>query len=311
MNTAIINNSVEEELNKVILWQYDNASNLCALIGTSESDGAKTRGLLPQFFFDSTESFWNAIAKRFNISNPEDADDFSLSIWSRIIGIGRPSIIIDDGRVAISTELFRRIVIGRIRLLQSNASLDAYQRFVEYVFDGNVTAIDNQDMSISFAWTGGEPTEDIDIEAKALFDQNKDSVIAYPSGIKSSEQSIGPVFGFAEQVRTDGDDNQIVSTSIILSIANNGDEAKTIPSTTSFTHNGKTYTIESQVVIQPGEVVDVRFVADGEDYIIPFTIDDIGLSDDEVVIFNSSRSNTDFMIETFNNCSFAWNRKFN
>lgn len=235
MTNATIDNSADHELNKTITWQFDGATHFVSIIQ-----------MLKNFFDVSTKEFWDGMAEKLNISNPDEADDYGLSVWGKLLGVPRPTItiVIDDEEVTkeISTELYRRIIVGRLRLAASNASVDAYIDFVKYVFHSdsgsgdecNVKVIDGQNMSLSFVFTKtGELTED-DLEQKALVENYLDSIIAYPAGVRSADESDGPVFGFYEQVR-DENGNPLTTNLVV-----DNQSVQTVIYT--YTVNGYTYT---------------------------------------------------------------------
>lgn len=183
MTNPIIDNSADSELNKVILWQYDSAEHLIGIIEMFKS-----------FFSESTGGLWDLMTSITNISKAENTDDFGLSLWGRLVGVARPLV---NGE-SMSTELYRRIIVGRMRLSISNASVKSYIDFANYVFGGKVSVVDNSDMSISFYWNGDAESE-LEQEMKWVLENIPDSVFAYPTGIKSSTPSRGPIFGFDGQ----------------------------------------------------------------------------------------------------------------
>lgn len=195
-----IDNSFAGDLKRVITWQYDQAGNLIGALG-----------ILGGFFAASTEGFWDGFRKMMDIADIADGEavsEFGLAVWGKLLGAPRPVVSYKaEGETAeaqhpMSAELYRRLLVGRFRLANDNASFAAYLRFCGFVFEGKVKPVDGYDMSIAFEWAGDDaPTEDADLEMKAALTQVPDVVFGFPAGVRSSEEDDGFVFGFAEQVR--------------------------------------------------------------------------------------------------------------
>ena len=100
--------AISEELDRVILWQYDN-SNLVGFVQ-----------LLADFLGQSTKQFWEDWQS--DVVNVDTANDFGLAVWGKVLGIERP--VISTGTV--STELFRKIVKARFELMNSSAAIHDY-----------------------------------------------------------------------------------------------------------------------------------------------------------------------------------------
>lgn len=187
MNKFIVDNSADLDLKRVILWQYDQAEKFVGWVG-----------ILRDFFLASTEQFWDSLPGRVNISIADSVEDFGLSIWGLVIGVGRPSVTVDGIVKTISSELYRRILIARFRLSSSNASIEAYDDFVDFIFQSNVSVSDNGNMSMTFEWIGsGSPTSDSEKEMKALVEQRPEAVVAYPSGVRDDARSDSLIFGLS------------------------------------------------------------------------------------------------------------------
>lgn len=182
-----VDNSADSDLKRVVLWQYDLAERFVGWIG-----------ILRGFFLYSTQMFWDSIPTKLNISVAESVDEFGLAVWGLVTGVGRPTVTVDGGLRTISSELYRRIIIGRFRLVCSNASLSAYEDFVDFVFRGNVSVVDNGTMSMTFSWIGdATPTTNEAKEMKALIEQRPESVVAYPSGVRDDARSSSMLLGLS------------------------------------------------------------------------------------------------------------------
>ncbi len=224
-----IDNSFDGDLKRVITWQYDQAENLIAFLGVFKG-----------FFADSTEDFWEGFRKAMDIANAEGSgsvSEFGLAVWGKLLGIPRPVVSYQaEGEAAaaqhpMSADFYRRLLVGRFRLANENASMDAYIRFCDYVFgEGKVTATDGYDMSLKFTWTGDAAlTTDADREMKSAVESIPDVVFAFPAGVRSSDERDAFVFGFAEQVRPATTGQKVI------------DDQTTATKEYTYTKNGYTY----------------------------------------------------------------------
>lgn len=166
MKTVTLDNSIN--ILAAILWQYDKAPNLIALLGA-----------MNDFATLSTKNFWDYYANSvFNIKN---ADSFGLSVWGSIIGITRPSVTINGITAPISDNLYRRILLGKFFLYNSNFSMADLNSYLKIVFDNRITVTDGLDMSINYVVSGT-----LDNEEAALIASNSSLIYEYPAGVKSN-----------------------------------------------------------------------------------------------------------------------------
>ena len=196
MTVETIDNSIEKDLRRTISWQFDNATHLVGIIQ-----------MLIDFYDQSTKDFWNKISGGFDISDP-NVDDFDLSRWGKLLGIRRPVITYEEEPLqrTMSRELYRLIILGRGRLLHSDASVDSYIRYVKLVFGNDVRVDYRMDMSIGFTYTKEGELSNSDLEKKLAIEQFPEVVFAYPSGVKSNEVPLGPIIGFEGQNPVANDD---------------------------------------------------------------------------------------------------------
>ena len=168
--------AISEELDRVVLWQYDN-SNLVGFVQ-----------LLADFLGQSTKQFWEDWQS--DVVNVNTANDFGLAVWGKVLGIERP--VISTG--TISTELFRKIIKARFELMNSSAAIPDYIKYVDAIFgEGMVTVTDGNDMSISFGeYAGGD---------EELAKLSVESLILYPAGVRDNAEASGRFLAFVE---TDG-----------------------------------------------------------------------------------------------------------
>lgn len=176
MNGQPLDNSISSELDKVITWQYDNAANLIAIVD-----------MMKEFFTESTTKLWDNWPV--DVVNIDTANDFGLCIWGKLLNV--PWLKISTGK--ISSELYRKILKAKVKLLSRNATIPDYCEFINTVFDGKVKVIDGLDMSLKFENNGLEG------EQKSVFDNHMDVIIAYPSGVRDNNKSNSPIFALDGQ----------------------------------------------------------------------------------------------------------------
>lgn len=185
-----LDNTVDADMGRAITWQFDNAEKLKGVIF-----------MLRDFFNASTRDLWEKYGDFVDLSRTEDIDDFALSIWGKLLGLERPYVTVNGVLTPLLSEAYRRILLARLRLLNSNASTQAYIEFLSYVFGSGTISMEQGDMAIRFSYTGTAPEEGntVDYHLYALFNDNPDAIFVYPTGVKSDEGGIGPIFGFEGQ----------------------------------------------------------------------------------------------------------------
>lgn len=306
----MMDNSAEKDLNRAITWQFDGATRLVGIIS-----------MLKSFFSQSVETLYDGIIPAMDLSDKDAVNDFSLAVWGKLLGVPRPMILADESdpetAAPMSSELYRRVLLARFRLMNSNASPQAYRDFVTTVFGDLVAFMDGEDMSISFSFQKVVNLTDEEKEMRNALLQVPDSIFAYPAGVKSSEQDDGPVFGFAEQVRPSiGGDGQTVdvgyeqTVGTTVKVRISGTAGTEIPATAYFTNNSNKYMISEAVDIGEDGYVDAMFTYSGKDYVEArsvYELSDIG--DISVSVTNERRSATDFTVAGLDESTIAWERK--
>lgn len=197
MKVATIDNSIFADLCRTITWQFDNATNLIGIIMAYYKNDVEQPGIIKGFYDQSTNQFWSDVLRgTIDIST---ADDFGLAIWGKLLNCPRVTIkknlavgIVDD--TILPKELYRKLLIGRFRMLNKNASVEAYCDYIDEVYDGEVKVIDNHDMSITF-----EATDNLDALTKEFVTNFPEVAFVYPSGVKDNVDAAGLVFGFDGQ----------------------------------------------------------------------------------------------------------------
>lgn len=297
MNNPNIDNTADSDLSRVITWQYDNAENLVAAIG-----------MLKDFFRKSVSDLWDSIAAGVNISIPEEASDFDLAKWGKLLGVERPVLTIDGSSVTMKSEAYRRILVARFRLLNSDATTEDYIAFIKYIFGEAVGISYNDNMALTFSYVGNVPqsTNSVEYHLYAAFNQFPDAIFIYPAGVRNNVQSSGPIVAFEEQAEYG------IYTSVVVRIF--GTKGIAIPVGSKFLdEDDNVYTSIDSGVIGEGGRVDIRFKCEGSLYIPACTevsITDSGGSAISGVsaAFCPMRSTTDFSIDTMDNATLAWKR---
>lgn len=190
MTVAPIDNSADRDLNAVVTWRFDNASNLIGIIE-----------MFKKFFTSAVDVPWTNFYKDLAIADGEDVKPYALAMWGKLLGIERPELTYEDApeKRTMSAKLYRKILIGRFRLANSNASLSSYVDYVKFVFGTSVSIVWSRRMDLKVEWNKtGDLTEEED-EQKRAVEQFPDIVFAYPAGVKNSTRSGGPVLGFDGQ----------------------------------------------------------------------------------------------------------------
>jgi hypothetical protein len=188
MTDHIIDNTDAGLIERTITWQYENATKLVSLILSWK-----------EFFKHSTTDLFDGIPPGINLTNT-DISDYWLSVWGNILNVRRPMLTYlpegesEESTLTMSRELFRRILLGRSRLLEDNASVPAYLNYINIVFGPKMKMIDGLDMGISFVENGELTNEEL-----AAIEQCPDVVFVFPAGVRSAEHSQSLMFGLDGQ----------------------------------------------------------------------------------------------------------------
>lgn len=127
MTNPILSNAVENK--GVILWQYDHAYNLIALIDGFNKIATAT-----------VTQFWDYF--RDGVFNIMTADEFGLNVLGRIMGLPRPTVALADGSdsdsaedvVPISDDFYRRLLLGRFFLFGMSPTVPNYNKYLNIVY---------------------------------------------------------------------------------------------------------------------------------------------------------------------------------
>ena len=82
MNTANIDNSIGADITRTITWQFDKATHLVGIINA-----------LRDFYDQSTKDLWDGVIG--SVENIDEADDYGLSVWGKILNLRRPVVAYD------------------------------------------------------------------------------------------------------------------------------------------------------------------------------------------------------------------------
>lgn len=204
MKTATIDNSDAGYIERVILWQYDNAEHLKDLILN-----------LKGFYDKYTKDHFDEIVERMNLAD-ENIDDYGLAVWGKILNTNRPNLTYIDEKTskevtrALSNGVYRKILIGKIKLFEGSATLKEFAEYIKSIFSDGVICTDgpdttppdasSPDMSLRFIknpdstiWSGSDAPE-----LDALISQAPEIVFVYPAGVRSSKHSTSNMFCLAE-----------------------------------------------------------------------------------------------------------------
>lgn len=167
-----------------IIWQYDNAPNLQSLI-TQKND----------WYNANVEQFWQDIIT--NFLNINTANDWGLGLWGNILQVSR-TINVNGQLTTLSTEMYRRLILGKLSLIKSNGSVPEINAYLNFIFQDKKTSTslgaivrDNQDMSVYYIFNF-EPTD----EEMALI--NSRTFLPTPTGVQDKIYILEEykIFGF-------------------------------------------------------------------------------------------------------------------
>lgn len=189
MKTANYNFNID--LRKVLLWQYDGAEKLGALVDYEQA-----------FMDEAVTAFWNDFNT--DIFNLATCNTFGLSVWGALLSVARPTYIENGVRREYNDDQYRLVLQARIYLLTFDGSAKALNKFFKMLFpDYPVVITDNLDMTVDISFTN-EPTAEIKtVLQDSLF-------LPRPAGVEYKlnwSVDYTKIFGFEGQTPTQGFDN--------------------------------------------------------------------------------------------------------
>lgn len=171
MTSLPIDNTDNGDILRSITWQYDEAEKLVFVFS-----------VLKSAYDQTTKDLFDELA---NAVNPNTADAFGLAVLGRTLGIPR---------LGLSLELYRKLIIGRMKLLNGDATLEDYREYVKDVFGDAVSVSDGLDMSLTIT-----VSDNASPEINTLVNTRPDVAFAFPAGVKSSEHSQSGMLGLEGQ----------------------------------------------------------------------------------------------------------------
>lgn len=176
--------NVEENLTDNILWQYDNAPNLKSLIESKQ-----------EYYNQNNSEFWQQIITDF--LNINTATDWGLNLWGQILQVNR-IYILNGKTLTLSTDLYRRLILGKLQLIHSNGTVPEINQYINSIFSNHKTDTtiagfvkDELDMSVVYV-LNFEPTEE---ELALIYDRD---FFPTPAGVEIKVYLLDQkkIFGF-------------------------------------------------------------------------------------------------------------------
>ena len=167
-----------------ILWQYEKAENLKGLISRKEN-----------WYNTNLNDFWLKIVDDF--LNIQMATDWGLNLWGKILNVSR-IYNVNGVQTTLSTELYRRLILGKISLTRSNGTVPEINKYLNFIFSNHITATtnaavvkDNFDMSVYYV-LNFEPTDE---ELALIYSR---TFFPTPAGVKDKIYLLDQttIFGF-------------------------------------------------------------------------------------------------------------------
>lgn len=172
--------SPEINLKQCLLWQYNNAPALRALI-LQKQDWYKTH----------QEDFWNYWYG--SVFNLDTADDFGLTVWGEILDFPRQVKSVDGSLHVLTTEQYRTVLKGQMLKFNMGVTAPEVNKWLSVVFgaQGKAYCLDNLDMTaIPFVFEQSPSDEILWLLANVDF-------LPRPAGVGYEVRIIGKdVFGF-------------------------------------------------------------------------------------------------------------------
>ena len=206
MTNHTIDNSADGEFGKVILWQYDKAENLVALIksflGIHDS---------------ATKNLWDKMLTELDV---DTASEFGLSILGSLLGV--PWIEHDGSRMSV--DLYRRWIKAWAVLIRTDFTRPDVQEFFNAVThdnDGNYVEITDSSTSEDLvmatslcaveksgdSYTVSSDGQDLKSIANAI--KNASNANGHPAAVFSKDAVHDVIFGFDGQQYKKAGDEQI------------------------------------------------------------------------------------------------------
>ena len=135
-----------------IIWQYDNAPVLKSIIKQKN-----------EWYNENLNGFWEKIVSDF--LNINTANDWGLNLWGKILKVKR-LYNVNGEQISLSTELYRRLILGKLQLIRSKGTVPEINKYINFVFSPYTTSTafagfvqDMRDMSVVYIFNF-EPTDE-------------------------------------------------------------------------------------------------------------------------------------------------------
>lgn len=176
-------NTITQDLNRCVTWQYDGATRLKGIVD-----------LIGDYFAQSSTSFFNALNSV--VCDIDSVGDFGLTVWGKILNCQRPLILMEGQSEPqqLSPSLYRNILKARARLLASRGTVVDYKDYIQLAFNGHFTVHDDCAMGLTFTATASATAEEI-----ALAEQHPDVAFIWPCGVRSSSVQESGVFSLTNE----------------------------------------------------------------------------------------------------------------
>lgn len=145
MKTA--NYNYQQDLSKIILWQYDDAVKFKALVAGEQA-----------FMDNAVTKFWDDFDK--NIFKLSTCNTFGLELWGKLLNVARPTYMSGGVAYEYSDEQYRLVLQARVYVLTFDGSAKALNTFFKMLLpEYPVVITDNLDMTASISFATEPPTE--------------------------------------------------------------------------------------------------------------------------------------------------------
>lgn len=121
MTNHIIDNTLKN-LNKTVLWQYDKAYRLLAILKHFQMT-----------YHIAVTRFWDFWLNR--VLSIDSCNDLGASVWGLFLGVPRPTVKDSDGgEHLVATSVYRRLLKGAFYLMKASGSFESILGYLEIVF---------------------------------------------------------------------------------------------------------------------------------------------------------------------------------
>ena len=157
------------DLSPVILWQYQEAEKLKALIQSQQD-----------FMDKAVLQFWTDFNRDY--LNIQTCGSGGLSMWGQLLQVPRPTYQDESGAtVDFTDDQYRLVLRARIYLLTFDGSVKALNQFFKMLFPTlDVVITDNYDMTVTISILNDLPSEYAVLFAKPFVD----TFLPRPAGVR-------------------------------------------------------------------------------------------------------------------------------